>query len=76
VPFELLRAKEPLEHPGRESRVTAAALTRYRHPLTLALGVQGYTSVFAGFFSYMIRRQLPTLSEVELFSGVRRPSHD
>src|SRR5215217_8079955 len=49
VPFELLRAEEPLEHPGGESRVAAATLTCYRHPLTLALGVQASTSVFASF---------------------------
>jgi hypothetical protein len=40
VPFELLRPKELLEHPGRERRVAAAALARYGHPLTLTSCVQ------------------------------------
>src|SRR5215212_1677285 len=40
VPFQLLRPKKPLEHPGRESRVAAAALARYGHTSGLAPTVQ------------------------------------
>jgi hypothetical protein len=40
VAFELLRAKEPLEHPSSESRVAPATLACYRYPLTLGSSIQ------------------------------------